>query len=155
MTDYGHELAFGTFLTPQSQRPGDVVALAQLTERAGLDLVSFQDHPYQPAFLDAWTLLSWVAAQTRTLKVAPNVLTRKWNLSWARGSHPAEPGERWWPGSGGLGACCTAGFGDAAEGDFEAEGAEFADVVGDLPADVLPALVIVRTEVLVARAGAG
>jgi alkanesulfonate monooxygenase SsuD/methylene tetrahydromethanopterin reductase-like flavin-dependent oxidoreductase (luciferase family)/FAD/FMN-containing dehydrogenase len=74
MADYGRELAFGTFLTPQSQRPGDVVALAQLTERAGLDLVSFQDHPYQPAFLDAWTLLSWVAAQTHTLKVAPNVL---------------------------------------------------------------------------------
>jgi alkanesulfonate monooxygenase SsuD/methylene tetrahydromethanopterin reductase-like flavin-dependent oxidoreductase (luciferase family) len=74
MPDYGHELAFGTFITPQSQRPGDVVALAQLTERTGFDLVSFQDHPYQPAFLDAWTLLSWVAAQTRTLTVAPNVL---------------------------------------------------------------------------------
>jgi alkanesulfonate monooxygenase SsuD/methylene tetrahydromethanopterin reductase-like flavin-dependent oxidoreductase (luciferase family) len=74
MPDYGHELAFGTFLTPQSQRPADVVALAQLTERVGFDLVSFQDHPYQPKFLDAWTVLSWVAAQTRTLKIAPNVL---------------------------------------------------------------------------------
>jgi Luciferase-like monooxygenase/FAD binding domain len=74
MPDYGHDLAFGTFLTPRSQRPGDVVALAQLTERAGFDLVSFQDHPYQPAFLDAWTLLSWVAAQTQTLTVAPDVL---------------------------------------------------------------------------------
>ena len=52
MPDYGHELAFGTFLTPQSQRPADVVALAQLTERVGFDLVSFQDHPYllPPAF---------------------------------------------------------------------------------------------------------
>ena len=38
MPDYGHELAFGTFITPRSQRPGDVVALAQLTERAGFDL---------------------------------------------------------------------------------------------------------------------
>jgi alkanesulfonate monooxygenase SsuD/methylene tetrahydromethanopterin reductase-like flavin-dependent oxidoreductase (luciferase family)/FAD/FMN-containing dehydrogenase len=74
MTDYGHDLAFGTFLTPQNQRPQDVVALAQLTERVGLDLATFQDHPYQPAFLDTWTLLSWVAAQTQTLRVSANVL---------------------------------------------------------------------------------
>jgi alkanesulfonate monooxygenase SsuD/methylene tetrahydromethanopterin reductase-like flavin-dependent oxidoreductase (luciferase family) len=74
MPDYGHELAFGTFITPQNQRPHDVVALAQLTERAGLDLATFQDHPYQPGFLDTWTLLAWVAAQTETLRVAGNVL---------------------------------------------------------------------------------
>jgi len=75
MADYGHELAFGTFITPQSARPEDAVALAQLTERAGLDLATFQDHPYQPAFVDTWTLLSWVAARTETLRVAPNVLS--------------------------------------------------------------------------------
>ncbi len=74
MPDYGHDLEFGTFITPQNQRPQDVVALAQLTERAGLDLATFQDHPYQAGFLDTWTLLSWVAAQTETLRVAPNVL---------------------------------------------------------------------------------
>ncbi len=74
MADYGHELRFGTFITPQNQRPGDVVALAQLTERAGLDLVTFQDHPYQPAFLDTWTLLSWVAARTERVHVAGNVI---------------------------------------------------------------------------------
>jgi alkanesulfonate monooxygenase SsuD/methylene tetrahydromethanopterin reductase-like flavin-dependent oxidoreductase (luciferase family) len=74
MPDYGHDLAFGTFLTPQNQRPQDVVALAQLTEEAGLDLATFQDHPYQAAFLDTWTLLSWVAAQTETLRVSANVL---------------------------------------------------------------------------------
>jgi FAD/FMN-containing dehydrogenase len=72
--DYGHELAFGTFITPQNQRPQDVVALAQVTERAGLDLATFQDHPYQPAFLDTWTLLTWVAAQTNTVRVTANVL---------------------------------------------------------------------------------
>src|SRR5688500_9346683 len=74
MSDYGHELQFGTFITPQNQRPDDVVALARLTEQAGLDLATFQDHPYQPAFLDTWTLLSWVAARTETLRVSPNVL---------------------------------------------------------------------------------
>ncbi|GAA1029034.1 hypothetical protein GCM10009557_16120 [Virgisporangium ochraceum] len=74
MADYGHELTFGTFLTPQNQRPDQVVALAQLTERVGFDLVTFQDHPYQPAFLDAWTLLTWVAASTSRVKVSGNVL---------------------------------------------------------------------------------
>jgi hypothetical protein len=74
MADYGHSLAFGTFITPQNRRPQDVVTLAQLTEQAGLDLVTFQDHPYQPAFLDTWTLLSWVAAQTETVQVSANVL---------------------------------------------------------------------------------
>lgn len=74
MADYGHELTFGTFITPLNQRPHDVVALAQLTERAGLDLATFQDHPYQRAFLDTWTLMSWVLAQTGKLRVSANVL---------------------------------------------------------------------------------
>ncbi|TCC44137.1 LLM class flavin-dependent oxidoreductase [Kribbella capetownensis] len=71
--DYGHELVFGTFLTPTVDNPGRVIALAQLTEQVGLDLVSFQDHPYQPRLMDAWTLLSIVAAQTERVKVTTNV----------------------------------------------------------------------------------
>ena len=73
MVDYGHELRFGTFVTPSSRNPEAVVALARLAEQAGLDLVTFQDHPYQPAFLDTWTLLSYVAAATTTVRLAPNV----------------------------------------------------------------------------------
>jgi hypothetical protein len=71
--DYGHELVFGTFLTPAVDNPERVIALAQLTEQVGLDLVSFQDHPYQPRLMDAWTLLSVVAAQTQRIKVTTNV----------------------------------------------------------------------------------
>lgn len=74
MPDYGHHLEFGTFLTPSADRPGKVVDLAVTSEEAGLDLVTFQDHPYQPGHLDAWTLLSWVAARTSTIRVAGNVL---------------------------------------------------------------------------------
>jgi len=74
MADYGHDLEFGTFITPQSGEPQVPVALAQLSERAGLDLVTFQDHPYQPAFLDTWTLLSYVAASTERIKISGNVL---------------------------------------------------------------------------------
>ncbi|UCN15197.1 LLM class flavin-dependent oxidoreductase [Cellulomonas iranensis] len=74
MTDYGHELRFGTFLTPQNADPQTPVALAVLTEEVGLDLVTFQDHPYQPSFLDTWTLLSWVAARTERVHLSGNVL---------------------------------------------------------------------------------
>ena len=73
MADYGHGLLFGTFVTPSSGDAEAVVALTQLAEHAGLDLVTFQDHPYQPAFLDTWTLLSYVAARTTTVRLAPNV----------------------------------------------------------------------------------
>ncbi|TCC19243.1 LLM class flavin-dependent oxidoreductase [Kribbella sindirgiensis] len=71
--DYGHELVFGTFLTPTVDAPDRVIALAQLTEQVGLDLVTFQDHPYQPRLMDAWTLLSVVAAHTERVKVSTNV----------------------------------------------------------------------------------
>jgi alkanesulfonate monooxygenase SsuD/methylene tetrahydromethanopterin reductase-like flavin-dependent oxidoreductase (luciferase family) len=72
--DYGHSLEFGTFVTPTNDPPQAAVARAQLSEQLGFDLVTFQDHPYQPGFLDTWTLLSWVAAQTKTIRVAGNVL---------------------------------------------------------------------------------
>lgn len=74
VTDYGHDLRFGVFITPQSERPDDVVRLAQRAERAGLDLVTFMDHPYQPAFLDTWTLLSFVAARTERVHLSGYVL---------------------------------------------------------------------------------
>lgn len=74
MVDYGHDLQFGSFLTPANHDPDGVVALAVHSEAAGLDLVTFQDHPYQPSFLDTWTLLSFVAARTEKITVAPNVL---------------------------------------------------------------------------------
>lgn len=74
MTDYGHDLQFGSFITPTNQQPDNVVALAQVSEQAGLDLVTFQDHPYQAAFLDAWTLISYVAARTEKVKLSGNVL---------------------------------------------------------------------------------
>ena len=74
MPDYGHELRFGTFITPSSNPPDAPVRLAQLSEGLGFDLVTFQDHPYQPGFLDSWSLLSWVLAQTSRIHVSGNVL---------------------------------------------------------------------------------
>jgi alkanesulfonate monooxygenase SsuD/methylene tetrahydromethanopterin reductase-like flavin-dependent oxidoreductase (luciferase family) len=67
-------LEFGVFLTPSSATPDAVVELAVLADQVGLDLVTFQDHPYQPNLLDAWTLLSYVAGKTERVRLAPNVL---------------------------------------------------------------------------------
>src|SRR5262245_31961070 len=74
MTDYGHELLFGSFITPTAGAPDRVVSLARLSEQAGLDLVTVQDHPYNPGLLDAWTLLSYVAGATSRINLAPNVI---------------------------------------------------------------------------------
>ncbi|SIN41285.1 LLM class flavin-dependent oxidoreductase [Micromonospora cremea] len=75
MPDYGHDLLFGTFLAPSVHDPDRVVALAELTEATGLDLATFQDHPYNAEYLDTWTLLSWVAARTERLRISGNVLS--------------------------------------------------------------------------------
>lgn len=74
MPDYGHPLRFGSFITPVNRPPHHAVDLAVRSEDLGLDLVTFQDHPYQAAFHDTWTLLTWVAARTSRIHVAGNVL---------------------------------------------------------------------------------
>lgn len=71
---YGRPLQFGTFVTPVNDPPQRAVQLAELSEQLGYDLVTFQDHPYQPAFHDTWTLLSWAAARTSRIHLAGNVL---------------------------------------------------------------------------------
>ncbi|GAB3196250.1 hypothetical protein GCM10027062_05070 [Nocardioides hungaricus] len=73
MTDYGQDLQFGTFLTPDAAQADRVVELALLTEAAGLELATFQDHPYQRRFLDAWALIATVLARTSSLRVSANV----------------------------------------------------------------------------------
>jgi alkanesulfonate monooxygenase SsuD/methylene tetrahydromethanopterin reductase-like flavin-dependent oxidoreductase (luciferase family) len=56
--NYGHPIEFGTFITPLNSSPETAVALGRRSEELGYDLVMFQEHPYQPAFLDTWTLMS-------------------------------------------------------------------------------------------------
>ncbi len=74
MTDYGQSLLFGTFITPVAQPAMQAVELAMLADRVGLDLATFQDHPYQSAFYDTWTLMAFVASRTARIHVASNVL---------------------------------------------------------------------------------
>jgi hemerythrin-like domain-containing protein len=73
MPDYGHELQFGIFPSPDATAAEQTLELAQLADVSGLDLVTLQDHPYQARHLDTWTLLSVIAARTSSIRVAPNV----------------------------------------------------------------------------------
>ena len=74
MSDYGHDLLFGIGLAPNARDTEAILATADLADELGLDMIGIQDHPYQPAFLDTWTLLSYVAARTTRLRLFPDVL---------------------------------------------------------------------------------
>ncbi len=74
MTDYGHDLLFGTFITPAAQPVQQAVESAVVADWAGLDLATFQDHPYLPRFHDTWTLLSYAAARSERIHLSGNVL---------------------------------------------------------------------------------
>lgn len=71
--DYGHELQFGVFASPDVSRVHDTLELAQLADVLGLDLFTVQDHPYNAKHLDTSTLLTGVAARTSSIRVAANV----------------------------------------------------------------------------------
>lgn len=73
METLARPLEFGSFITPLADPPAQAVDLALASERAGLNLVTFQDHPYLPSFYDTWTLLSFVAARTEHVQLAANV----------------------------------------------------------------------------------
>jgi alkanesulfonate monooxygenase SsuD/methylene tetrahydromethanopterin reductase-like flavin-dependent oxidoreductase (luciferase family) len=73
MTDYGHDLLFGSFITPRMQPASHAIDRTIASEHAGLDLATFQDHPYQGSFLDTSTLLAYAASQTDRIHLAANV----------------------------------------------------------------------------------
>ena len=73
MTDYRHPLLFGTLLEPPVGRPLEVLRLAEVTERADLDLVSLSDHPYWPDRLETLALLAAICAATDRVQVVSNL----------------------------------------------------------------------------------
>jgi alkanesulfonate monooxygenase SsuD/methylene tetrahydromethanopterin reductase-like flavin-dependent oxidoreductase (luciferase family) len=73
MPDYGHDLEFGYFLIPDAGDPDGVLETARIADRLGYDLLAVQDHPYQPAHLDALALAGVILAQTERIRVFQDV----------------------------------------------------------------------------------
>ncbi|MFD3590632.1 LLM class flavin-dependent oxidoreductase [Streptomyces sp. NPDC058683] len=64
---------FGANVDPVWEDPGQPLRITRQVEKAGLDLVTVQDHPYQPRFYDAWTLISYLAGATQKVTFVPTV----------------------------------------------------------------------------------
>jgi alkanesulfonate monooxygenase SsuD/methylene tetrahydromethanopterin reductase-like flavin-dependent oxidoreductase (luciferase family) len=64
---------FGAFVVPDASDPGALLDQVLAVERAGLELVGIQDHPYQRRFLDTFSLLAFVAARTSRVRLFPDV----------------------------------------------------------------------------------
>jgi len=73
MTDYGRDLEFGVSVEPLADSPEWAARVARAADRAGLDLVGIQDHPYQRRFLDTWTLISTLVPVTERVRFFPDV----------------------------------------------------------------------------------
>jgi alkanesulfonate monooxygenase SsuD/methylene tetrahydromethanopterin reductase-like flavin-dependent oxidoreductase (luciferase family) len=73
MTDYGRDLEFGVSVVPLADPPDWAARIAKAADRAGVDLVGIQDHPYQRRFLDTWTLISTLAPITEHVRFFPDV----------------------------------------------------------------------------------
>jgi alkanesulfonate monooxygenase SsuD/methylene tetrahydromethanopterin reductase-like flavin-dependent oxidoreductase (luciferase family) len=66
-------LNFGISFAPYAADFEQQLELTKLADELGLDFVGIQDHPYQPRFLDTWTLISWLAPQTTRVRFVPDV----------------------------------------------------------------------------------
>ena len=73
MTDYGHPITFGLSLYPSVDELSETSQLAQAADAAGLDYLAIQDHAYNTEFLDVWTLITYLAAQTNRISFFPDV----------------------------------------------------------------------------------
>jgi len=69
MTDYGREIEFAYFLSPDADDPAGVVETARLADRLGYELLGVQDHPYQRRHLDSPTLAGFILAETERIRV--------------------------------------------------------------------------------------
>jgi alkanesulfonate monooxygenase SsuD/methylene tetrahydromethanopterin reductase-like flavin-dependent oxidoreductase (luciferase family) len=67
------QLQFGINVDPGVSALQLAMDLAGQADRLGIDLIGIQDHPYNGAFLDTWTLLSVLGARTSRVRLFTNV----------------------------------------------------------------------------------
>jgi len=73
MSDYQQEIHFGANVDPTASDPGWPLRLSRAIEQLGLEYIGMQDHPYNPGFLDTWTLMASLLQATERVHIFPNV----------------------------------------------------------------------------------
>ena len=73
MVDYGRPLRFGIGIDSAAAGFEPSLDLARQADNMGLDYLAVPDRPFRPADLDAWTLLTYLLAQTEWISVVPDV----------------------------------------------------------------------------------
>src|ERR1700737_4609527 len=66
-------LRFGISIVPATETLQRGRALVRAADEAGLDLAGIQDHPYQGRFLDTWSLLPTLLAETKAISLFTDV----------------------------------------------------------------------------------
>lgn len=64
---------FGLFVEPLAVDPAAVVRQVQEADRAGIELIGIQDHPYQRRQLDTFSLIAHLLAVTERIHIFPAV----------------------------------------------------------------------------------
>jgi alkanesulfonate monooxygenase SsuD/methylene tetrahydromethanopterin reductase-like flavin-dependent oxidoreductase (luciferase family) len=67
-------LQLGTHVVPSIAELDTSFALARQVDEGSLDFLTIEYHPYLGHYVDTWTLLVTLAAQTRRVRLLPNVL---------------------------------------------------------------------------------
>jgi len=75
MAGAGGETALrcGIAIVPATEELDRIRALVQAADEAALDLVGIQDHPYQHHFLDTWSLIGTLLAETKRVTLFADV----------------------------------------------------------------------------------
>jgi alkanesulfonate monooxygenase SsuD/methylene tetrahydromethanopterin reductase-like flavin-dependent oxidoreductase (luciferase family) len=66
-------IQFGISLVPATERLDRMRELVRVADEAALDLVGIQDHPYQRRFLDTWSLIPALLAETERISFFTDV----------------------------------------------------------------------------------
>jgi alkanesulfonate monooxygenase SsuD/methylene tetrahydromethanopterin reductase-like flavin-dependent oxidoreductase (luciferase family) len=66
-------LQFGISLVPATEKLDRIRELVRAADAAAIDLVGIQDHPYQHHFLDTWSLIATLLAETERISFFTDV----------------------------------------------------------------------------------
>ncbi len=66
-------LHFGISVVPATERLDEVRELVHAADEAALDVIGIQDHPYQRHFLDTWSLMPTLLAETKRISFFTDV----------------------------------------------------------------------------------